>query len=115
MAAPEEVSAPVLLLLIVFPPFVGLTTDDGPRWYYVAQALLVAALLWMLRRDGDRVQLSVCWLGIGIQLLAAWFGFWSESGALDETSRLAVLAAVCLVAEIVARQESRTWHPNQQH
>jgi hypothetical protein len=106
--APEAMRAPALLLAAVAGPVLaGLSTDDGPRWYYVGQALLVSALLMILASRQRAAWRAVCSLGIGVNLCAAGCGVWTATGACDASTGLPinwmVLAGVALAAEIVGR------------
>ena len=83
--------------------------DDGPRAYYVAQAWLVGVLLLERCTSRDLAGRLATWLGVGIQAMAICYGISTESGATDWQARIMILAAVCLVAELVFAVETRRW------
>ena len=93
-----------LLLAVVAPMVCGLLLPDGPRAYYVTQALLVAVLLWKM--PGGASLRLVRWLGICIQLVAAAYGVFADSGAVEWPVVLALLVVVCVVAEAVLQMEA---------
>jgi hypothetical protein len=92
---------------VAAPVLVGLSTDDGPRWFYVGQALLVAVLLMILASKQRAAWRAVCSLGIGINLCTAGCGVWTDTGACDASTGLPVnwlvMASVALAAEAVGR------------
>lgn len=102
--ASKQVRPAYLLLAVVVPPAFGLLADDGPRAYYVTTAMLVAFLLWN-QRAGSHAWRWVCWLGVGIQLMSASYGMWTELGAVEPVGLVLILLGVCVVAEYVAQSE----------
>lgn len=105
------IRAATLLLCLALPLVLGLNFEDGPRAYYVATALLVATLLFDMRHRSGRAWLFVCWLGIGIELLTASCGVWTDSGACDSGTGLpvstAVLLCIAIAAEVIAQLEAK--------
>lgn len=100
-------SAGLLLAAVCLPMCAGLLAGDyGPRAYYVAQALLVALLLWRLPAP-TLGHIIARWAGVVIQIAAAGYGLTASSGAVEWHVVIGLLFGVGLAAEVVIQlQES---------
>ena len=106
MAASEKVRPALLFLMVCCPVVLGFSLEDGPRWWYVGEAALVAVLLCMLWPQGGAAWRAVCALGCSFRLVVAWCGVLTDSGACaapgePSTFSLVVLSAISVCASIV--------------
>ncbi len=102
-----HLSAGLILLAVVMPTMAGLLLDDGPRWYYVAQAALVAGALAMFWPGAARAERVALGLGMAIQAASMGCGVFVDSGACIEPGKpgpalLATLASISTAAALVS-------------
>lgn len=104
-------SAELLLAAVCLPMCVALLAGDyGPRAYYIAQAMLVALLLW--RHPSPTPGHSIArWVGMAIQFVTAWYGLTAKSTATEWHVVIGLLFLVGVAAEIVIQLQERAWRP----
>ena len=94
-------NAALMLLLVVTPAVLALASDQGPLVWYVLDAALCGAVLFLYSIGKPWRLRAVCWLGVGIHACAAWYGLANESGVTPTAALWWLLVGFVVVAEVV--------------